>query len=167
MTTFPQKRGFTLIETLFYVAILIVATIVVVGSFLSLRNVLERNRMERIIATAGYTVLDRVARTAQAGTSVDTAASTLDETSSILTLLSGATTTTFSISEDTISMTQNGDALGALTPPGVAVTEFRVFHFTNSFSEGIRIKLSLTSTSTVASTTETFFTTAVLRGSYE
>lgn len=168
MRTFQQRnRGFTLIEVLVYLAVLVTVSVVVVVTFISLKDVFERNRVDRAMGSAAYAILDRVIHEAQAGTSIDVLASTLNATSSMLVILDEATTTTFAMSGGVVGVTKNGVDEGPLNPSEISVTMFRASRFANAFSEGVRVELWLSSSSTVASTTKKFYGVGVLRGSYE
>jgi type II secretory pathway pseudopilin PulG len=163
-----REHGFTLLEVLIYIGILLLALTVVVGIFFSLNTVFERNRVERTLAHAAQSVLDRVIYDAYRATTVDTLNSVLNASSSRLTLTQGAATTTaFYIATGTVMVAVNGVEEGPLLPSDVSVDALTFHHFANTFSEAVRVGLTLSVSSKAASTTQTFYTTVVLRSSYE
>lgn len=161
------SRGVTLIEVLVYAAVLVTLATALVASMISLRSVLERNARERALATAAGNVMERFTRDVRDADSVNVLLSTLQATSSVLVLESGATTTTYSLQNGALMLEVEGAVLGALTPDDVRVTKWSVVRYDGSSSDMVRAELELSVTGKYASSTETFALSSVLRGSYE
>lgn len=162
-----NKKGFTLIEVLVYIAVLILATMVMVSLFLSLSTTLSRNQVERELSQTAQVALEKIVRDIRSATTADTA--TVNQLT--LQTLGGATTTIFTLSGSSVTMNLNGVDYGPLTSDSVSVDDlvFTKYEAPGAELETILVRAALTlSVSTrVASTTQTYYTSAVLRGSYE
>lgn len=163
-----HKKGFTLIEMLVYLAILILATTTVVMAFLSLRTLFERNKSERKLSDAATLILERFVREARSAKSATVLAS--DAVDFDL----SPTTTRFYLAGTDIKMRTSvgGTALfdEALDSPSVVVSSLRFTKYSitgTATSTAVHIDLGLVVPGVYASTTKLFQTTAVLRGSYE
>lgn len=155
------------IDTIVYAAVLVILTSAAVTAVISLNTVFERNKSERVLMNAGALVIERFTRDARDAGSVNVPLSALAASSSVLVLENGATTTTYSVVGGTIMLDVEGVSYGALTPSDVVVRNFSVVRYSGTKSEAVRLTLDLGIRDRFASTTETFYSTAVLRGSYE
>lgn len=160
-------HGFTLVEMLIYIAVLSIAVIAMITTFLTYRTILLRNEVERAVSHNAQVVLERLTRDIHEAESVDTSVSgqiTLQTADS-------ATTTVYALSGDTIVLTVNGNNLGALVEDDVTITAFTNIEYENVASEIpttlVRVTLGLEAVNAVATTTKTYNTSAVLRGMYE
>jgi type II secretory pathway pseudopilin PulG len=166
MNTRPS-HGMTALELLIYAAVLSVLTIAVIVTFVSLRTVFEKTRVERVVTNAGVTSIDRLVRDIRDADTVNTLLSTLDATSSVLVLENGATTTTYRVGGGVLTLEVEGVVKGALTPDTAQVTNFAAVRYGGVSSDMVRVTLDLAVVGPFASTTKRFSGAAVLRGSYE
>lgn len=167
MHYFHIKQGFSLIEVLVYLAVTVTLAGALVTSFLSLNTVLARNATERTLTQNAQTSLERMVRGIRSADSVNLSLSTLNTSFGTLTLTEGATSTRFFISGGTLSMSVNGAGTGPLTDDGVIVRDVVFNRYVASTTEMVRVSLTLSTIGKSASSTRTFYTSAVLRGSYE
>lgn len=162
-----NRKGFTLIEVLVYIAVLILAVLVMVSLFLSLSTVLSRNQVERELSQTAQVTLEKMVRDIRAAATADTTVAN----QLTLQTIGGATTTQFALSGNSVVMNLNGTNLGTLTSNTVSVDDlvFTKYETLGAELETILVRVALTlSVSTkAASTTQTYYTSAVLRGSYE
>lgn len=162
-----NRKGFTLIEVLVYIAVLIIAVLVMVSLFLSLSTVLSRNQVERELSQTAQVTLEKMVRDIRAAATADTTVAN----QLTLQTIGGATTTQFALSGNSVVMNLNGTNLGTLTSNTVSVDDlvFTKYETLGAELETILVRVALTlSVSTkAASTTQTYYTSAVLRGSYE
>ena len=161
------KRGFSLIEMLVYIAVLVSVTLAGVLTYLSLSTNLVRYETERAMSHAAQVSLERMVRDIREATSIDLGLSTLGTSPGVLTLVSGATTTKFSLSSGNVLLTRNGVDIGPLTNDNVTVNQLLFRRYSGTSTELIRIALTLSASNKAASTTQTFYSSAVLRGTYE
>lgn len=160
-------RGFSLVEMMVYLAVLVLIAGALITTFLSLDTTLVRNKTDRELTHAASVSMERLVRDIRSADRVDTVASTLGATSSVLVLDGGATTTSFYLSSGKLVVSVNGTEIGPLTSDAVTVNSFTANRFVGTTTEMVRVSLSLSAESKAASSTRTFYTSAVLRGSYE
>jgi len=162
-------QGFSLIEMLVYIAILILAVVAMVVSFLSFNASLVRNQAYRELTHVANLTLDRMVRDIRAAASADTTVSN----QITLSTEGGATTTVYALSNDTVNLTVNGKNLGTLTEDDVKVEDLTFSKFENIGTElettlvRVQMTLSMASTTKWATTTSIYYTSAVMRGDYE
>jgi type II secretory pathway pseudopilin PulG len=161
------KRGFSIIEMLVYIAVLVSVTLAGVLTYLSLSTNLVRYETERAMSHAAQVSLERMVRDIREATSIDLGLSTLGTSPGVLTLVSGATTTKFSLSSGNVLLSRNGVDIGPLTNDNVTVSQLLFTRYSGTATELIRIALTLSASNKAASTTQTFYSSAVLRGTYE
>ena len=166
-TQYLQKSGMSIIELLVYLSVLVLLAVTAVSAMISLNLVFERNKSERILTDTATTIGERLSRDIRDANQVNTVLSTLNATSSVLVLVNGATTTTYSVSNGALMLDVKGVSLGALTPYGTQVKKFSAVRYSTTKSDAVRVTLDLATTGSYASTTETFYIASVLRGSYE
>ena len=168
---YKKTAGFSLIEVLIYVFILVIISAVVASTFLGLNRVLLRNKIERELTKSAAVALETMVRSVREAVTVDGGASTLGTSPGVLVVDSIATTTRFYMSSDKVYVEINGSTVGPLTTDETEVTDLSFIHYEGSGTEVetelVRISLTLSVNSKAASTTKTFYTSAVLRGSYE
>ncbi len=162
-----SNRGFTLIEILFYIAIMVLLSGAFVTTFLSLDTVLVRNRTERELSQSASVSLERIVRDIRASNSVNAGLSSFGTSPGVLTLVEQSTTTRFYLSGGSLLVNVNGTEIGPLTSGAVTVQDLTFYKYTGSTTDMVRVGLTLSAQSKGASSTRTFYTSAVLRGSYE
>ncbi|HEU4677668.1 MAG TPA: type II secretion system protein [Candidatus Paceibacterota bacterium] len=162
-----NKRGFTLIEMLVYVSVMLLIAVGLITTFHSLDTVLLKNRDDRALTESASVALERMGSALRGATIVDTGASTLGTSPGVLTLIAGATTTTFSLSGGRVILSENGEEVGPLTGSDVTVDDLRFTHYVGTATELVRVALTLTRVGSVSTSTRTFYSSEVLRGSYE
>ena len=169
-----KSSGFTLVETIFYLAFLVILLGVVIMLIISVAQTYQTIQATKNLESSAIFSLERMSRDIRNATSVNVAQSTLaSSTAGVLVLntldaSSTAQTLKFYIATSTkaVSVDYSGAYVGPLTLSGVTVNtlEFRLTTSTNS--QAVKIDLGLTSVVGGASTTKNFYTTVVLRGSY-
>jgi Tfp pilus assembly protein PilW len=162
-----NTRAFSLVEVLIYVAVTVLVSLAGVLTYLSLDSALLRHATERSVNHAAQVALERISRELHSASTVDTLSSVLGVSPSVLVLDAGATTTMFSVTGSTLMLTQNGVVLGPLTSDSVIVEDFTVNRYVGTSTELVRVGITLSAETKAASTTRTYYTSAVLRGSYE
>lgn len=160
-------HGFTLVEVLVYIAVLVVVAMGGVASLLGLSSSIARNTMAREMNESAALTLERIVRDIRNSETVDTGASTLGSSPGEIALVNGATTTSFSVSGGRIIIEENGTVLGPISDDSVTVDSFVARHYTSVNTELVRVVFTLSYTSGRYSDTRTYYGSAVLRGSYE
>jgi type II secretory pathway pseudopilin PulG len=162
-----SARGFSLIEMLVYLAILMI----VVGASLTLLFTLDdrirEQRANQLVVQSAQSTLEHILSSVRAADVVNTVGSTLNTTPGVLALTQGATTTTYAIVNGDISVTRNGVSLGSLTDEAVTVSQLRFFSYDNGDTEFVRVVFTLSAQVGDTTVTKTYRGGATLRGSYE
>lgn len=161
------RRGFSLVEVLVYLAVTVLITVAGVSTYLSLDTVLLRNVTERALTHEASASLERIVRTIRDADQVNVVLSSFDVSMGSLTLDTISTTTSFSVSGGHLTVSENGVLLGQLTSDTVTVDDLVFTRYTNAETELVRVALTLSVSNKAASSTRTFYTSAVPRGAYE
>jgi hypothetical protein len=150
-----------------YLGVTVLVTLAGVSTFLSLDTVLLRNSTERTLAHEASVALERMVRTIRDADSIHLGLSSFDVNMGSLALDTMGTTTVFSVSNGNLTVAENGLPLGDITSDSVTVENVVYTRYTNTDTELVRVALTLSTSNKAASSTRTFFTSAVLRGSYD
>ncbi len=164
----PTIQGFSLVEILVYIAVLVFVTMAGILTYLSLSTTLVRYETERAVSHAAQVTLERIVRDIRGATSITAAQSSFGTSSPpSLTLVASGTTTKFSLVGGNVMLTQNGVDIGPLTSEDITVDQLYFMRYTGVTTELVRVVLTLSASNKAASTTRTFYGSGVLRGSYE
>lgn len=166
-TTVKKNGGFSLVEVMVYIAVTVLVAGALVTTFISLDDVLFRNKTERELTHSASVSLERMTRAIRSADSVNTGLSTLGVSPGALALTESGTTTEFYTSGSSLMLSVNGTELGPLTSDAVTVQSVVFNRYTGSTTEMVRVALTLSAVGKASSSTRTFYTSAVLRGSYE
>lgn len=164
------QRGFTLVEMLVYMAILVVVVGASVTLLLSLSQYVQYQRAYQAVLVDGTTVLERFLLDARSAATVNVLASTLADPNGVLVLETAgtpATTTLFSVVDGAVVVSINGVTLGPITTDAVSVPRLTFFHYDSGRTETVRVRLTLTATVGATTVSRDFFATTVLNNSYE
>lgn len=148
-----------------YVAILAVVSVGAVGLLLSLSNLFQLYRTQKILFDSSVTVMERIATEIRTADSVDVS-SVFNVPNSSLTLDRSGSLVTFAISGDDLEVVSGGVLEGQLNRSEVTVDHFFVYHYTTSDTEMARIRIRLTATTENHTATNEYEFAANIRGSY-
>jgi Tfp pilus assembly protein PilW len=160
-------RGFSLVEVLVYMAVFVVVAGAMVTTFLSFDTVFLRNRTERVLTHEARASLEYISRAIKQADSINAGLSAFDTSPGALALIDGATTTRLYVSGGVLMLSVNGSDVGPLTSDAVTIEDITFNHQSGTVSDFVRVGLTLSTSNKAASTTKTFYTSGVLRGSYE
>lgn len=161
-TIHQTSRGFTLVEMIVYIAILMLVALGVVAALLSLDDLLAKYRAEQLVFRSSTTVIERVLHDIRKADTVTAADSNNPGT---LTLSDDGDSASYSLSSGAVRLAQNGSDVGALTENGVTVSELRFYDYAST-TEFVRMQMTLSATVGESTVTRTFNAGATLRGSY-
>ena len=169
---FP-KRGFSLVETLFYVALLALSLLVVMQTLLVLTRSYAAFRAAGRIERDAALSLERMVREVRGANNIADAGSVFGVHPGRLrlnttTAAGAARTVEFSVSGGALLLeeAEDGTAAGALTSSTTTVSNLVFRKITTTRSQGVKIEMTLSSGSGAAARSERFYATAVLRNSY-
>lgn len=160
--------GFTLAEMVMYISILIIVLITVILAIVGIMKVYTFTQAQTRIGRAAEITLARMTREVRFADSADTVVSSFGTHPGALALTSSnpTRTTKFYLDNGTMKFDEDGAYAGDLTPEKVFVSSFIVRHIQVDSSDAVRIEMTLDASGRTGTTSETFYATAVMRGSY-
>ena len=151
------KRGFSLIEMLVYISILVFMLVIILEIIISITQKDRIIESKRNIENSAALTLERVTREVRESTAISVPSSTR------LVLTESDGTIEFYLSDARIFLKENGIDIGALTSSSTRVTSLNFIRFASSTSEGVRVLMTLESGTTTDYQMESFYTSAIKR----
>ena len=161
-----KKAGFSLIESLIYIAIIAIMTALIVNILLSTVKSYNSLKISRNINNSAITSLERIIREIKASDDIDVVNSVFDVNPGKLTVKNATTTSEFYLDGSVLKIKENGIDAGALTHNEVFVDNIVFSMADNGTSKGIKIEMTLSSSHQNLSKTKKFYSFGVLRNSY-
>lgn len=166
-----KDKGFSLIEMLVYVGILALILVLLVNALLLVGSVRGRLGASRELNRSAVTALERMTRDIQSATSTNDAQSSFGSHPGQLTVegfdsAGTPTAITFALNGTTLEVSEGGSVVGDLTGDDTEVTSLIFRKITTVISTAVRIEMTLQAGTGASQQTETFYATAILRGSY-
>lgn len=166
-----SARAFTLVELLIYIGALILALAVVVAAIAGFSRASRRVAVSQSLARSGATAMERIVRDVRNAQSIDQTGSVFGAHPGRLTIVTqtapGVTTATeFRAIDGTVEVLEDGTRTGTITGDGVTVEQLVFYRIETPHSEAVRIVLTLSKETSASTVTATFYSAAVLRGSY-
>jgi len=160
-----MKKGFTLIEMIFYVAIVALVLLVIVNMILVVAWSNREFRVSRSIQNASVTAIERISR------DIQDAKNASQSTSDSLSLdiedgQENTKTIDFVLTNGRIHVLEDSTDLGPITPDNVEITGLTFDLVTASTTQLVRTEISISSNIGSVSKSESFYTSAVLKGTY-
>lgn len=159
-----RLQGFSLIELVVYMGILVLVSAGSVTLLLSLQNQVYRYQANQALTRNATSVLERVMFDIRASDTIS--GGTFGSNPGALTILNGATSTAYTVSGGNLYVSVNGGTSAPLTGDPVSAASVVFDQFSNGVSKAVRIKVTLQTTVRGVSVSETFTDTAVLLSSY-
>lgn len=165
-----RDGGVSIIETIIYVSILAVVSVLVVNMLIAMFTTFTHARIKKRLVSEGGGALERIVREIRLASSVSDSGLEVDLSSVELNTVTSWTDTTSITKEFYVTNSQlfiqEGAIVQELTSPDVSITRFRVYKIATTNSEALKVELVLSLGSGSDQISQTFFTTVVLRGSY-
>jgi len=170
MKTNINTRGFSLVETIIYIAILSIIVSALVVTAVSLLNTFTRLRAAQDISQASTVTLERLTRELRFANAVDTGASTLGSNPGTLVLHTvdasdTPTTVTTTLSGGRVMMQMGSGALVPLTHANVTISNLTFTHVVGTETEAVRVDLTAERAVKGATSTKQYRTFVVLDAS--
>ncbi len=163
-----MEKGFSLAEVLVYLSILTVVLLILIGSLIMMAQVQERVVAGKALERSAVISLDRFLREVRLSDSICRAGSVFDESESVLVLNNESVFGGIRFYTDNGSLYIEKEGLThRLTHKNTEVREFIITEIESGGIESIRVEVVLEHPYSDGSVEQRFFTTAILRGSYE
>ncbi len=160
-----------MIELLVYTFILVLLLSAIMYALIAISGLYRSIKSATVIKAAAQVTLERMVRDIRAASSVDIPNSVFNASPGQLTLnafddADATTTTRFNLVGDIPHVAEDGVDQGPLASDAVRVTSLIFRPIASAKSSGIKIEMQIESGSGKDYRAETFYSTAVLRGSY-
>ena len=169
------QQGFTLIETLVYVALLGIVSIFITDSLIKIVSTYQRVRAEREVASNARLLLETVVKNISTAQEIYAPTSRFNNNSGQLSLITPLDPTSqhtlayidFWNDAGQLLMRREGTAVAVLSSATANVTQFRVERiFQGLGREAVNISLSVSYAPIPSTASTTLFATISLRGNY-
>lgn len=162
---FNTVRGFSLVEMLIYVSLLVVILAVVINVVFSFTRPYEQLRALRAAEHTGLSSMERMMRDIHNAASVDLAQSNFNVATGTLTVVNASSTTKFYLSDGQLRVDVDGSYVGPLSVSNGKVSSL-VFRFSSTTeSQAIKIDMTVDGVQGNATKTKKFHSTAILKKS--
>lgn len=167
-----NQKGFTLVETIVYLALFVILLVGIINSVLMLTGSYRNVRVSRSIESSAINTMDRIIREVRNADSIDYSQSNFGINPSALSLNTidesgNSGTVRFYVQGNRVYLQENGVVSGPLTNANVTVSSLVFRNITSTSSTAVKVEMSISSTSTNSVfITRDFQGTAVIRGSY-
>lgn len=166
--------GFSVLELVIYIAVLVTALAVVVDSLLRVQPVLARGRLLRSVNTSGEFIMQKMIREIRLANNIDAASSAFDAHPGALALDTVVsftdetpTTAVISLNSGQLQIQRSGQSAEILNYSDVDVTNIIFRNVTqSSVSKAVKIELTLEARKGTSTVTSNFYGTAILKNSY-
>lgn len=167
-----MKRGFSLIEAVVYIAMLSAVLVLFAGIVLAVSGSYAKHAVLRSMDVAGITAMERMTREIRGASSVDAAGSTLGVTPGVLSLnralpAGGSSKISFQVTGQNIQVKVDNADQGTLLPPEVTVSSLIFRQIDSGKSQAVKIEMSLAGSIGNATSSGSYYSTVILRGSYK
>lgn len=167
------KGGFTLLEALLYVVLLVIISVFVVGAILSMARAASEVRLSRAINNSAAVSLERMVRDIREADEIDETGSIFGTHPGRLTLRASdddgnSTTTEFELdADDILTVEVNAGGQAPLTAEELEVSNLIFRQIVSSSSRAVKIELAMRNRRGKRIIERNYYDTAVLRGTYE
>lgn len=158
-----KRSGFSLIESIIYLAILSTMVVVVVNVLLITAKSYGNLKTSRNINNSVITSFERMTRDIKSADDIVVVESVFDTHPGKLTIQSGATTTEFYLSNGILRVKENTVDTGPLTQQESSIDNLVFKLLDNGTSKAVRIEMTMSIIYKNITKTKKFYTTAVLR----
>lgn len=159
-----NKGGFTLIEIMFYIALLVLLTLAVISALVSMTQYFKEVRIQTDFV-GGASIVERISREVrQAGgiSSITGSSLKLDSKDD----LGNNKTVEFLLSGSNLGVLENNVLMGNLNASSLEITAISFIEITTTAGKAIKLSLSVKSTRDSTGRIQSFYDTIVLRGDY-
>ncbi len=158
-----------MVEVLIYMTILTVILSILIGSLIMVAHVQERVIAGKALDRSAVVALDRILREVRLSDSIDRIVAVFDDPESVLAVNSESVTGVirFYVSEEGSLYVEKEGGSHRLTHRDTEVQVFRVEEIDAGETEAVKVELTLSHSYSSGSIVQSFYVTAILRGSYE
>ena len=166
-----EKRGFTLVETLFYAAGLVVLILAMSGFLYYMYDWYQSVTIAPRIDRIGVSLVDKIVKDIRSGTSV-AGSSLFNNNNGYITINTVVNTSNFTkyfaLNNGTLTYQYNDGATSYISPSGVTISRFYLTSTSTAVSKGIKFDIDISYRLRATGTsTRTYSGFGIMRQSYE
>ena len=163
-----KQKGFSILEMLIYISILVLMLAVVMNAIVAVTRSERLIKSLRQIEDSAVLAIERIGREVRGAESVNTGSSTLGAHPGRLVLeglddAGSPRTVEFYLSDGRLILKENGADVGPLTQADAVITNLVFRYFSGASSAGVRTEMTLESGTSTSYRSEKFYSTAVIR----
>ena len=155
-------------EMLVYVGILVIISLLLINTVFTFSQSYRGLSALRLAEHSGIDSMERMTRDIRQASSVDSSHSTFGGTAGVLTLVSTSggfsTTTKFYLSNSILKVDVNGVYFGPLSLSSSTVTALTFTLLSSAVSDGVKVDMTVQSTSGVMTKIKKYHSTIILKG---
>lgn len=158
------NKGYTLLETIFYIALFAILTMAVMSSLITMTKGFKETSLQTDLVQSSL-MIERISRDIKQANSInsigttDLKLNTKDESGNSKTIR-------FLLSGSNIQLYENDILIGNLNTPNILVTGLTFTEITTPVAKAVKTVLSVKSTKDMNNRIKNFYSTVVLRGDY-
>lgn len=164
MNNKQTQRGFSLVEMLVYIAILLIVSTASVTFMISLNDFVSQYRVETALYRSSTSAMEQILVALRQADSYDAIGSVTADADGVLSIANGATSTVIARNTDELELTIDGVVYGNMLADSVDVTSFYVYEYAVGEGNMVRVRLSLTATVNGVTKDITLYGGSVIRG---
>jgi len=159
-----QRAGFSVIETIFYIAFFALLSLLVIQTLLTMTKSFKQTAIEGDFLRSLH-IMERISREIKQATSINT----ISSTDLILNTKDSAgadKTIQFQLSGTNIRLVNNGAFTGNINSDDIVVTALSFTEVSTAVGDAVKVSLSVRSANDTTGRVETLYDTVTLRGMY-
>lgn len=160
----PQNKGYTLLETIFYIVLFAILSISVINSMIIMTKAFKETTIQAEL-TQGGKIMERISREIRQAyqiNSINTNSLKLNTTNDAGT----NKTVEFSLSNSNVRFLENDIFIGNLNTQNIVVTNLVFTQINTTKGSAVKIVLTVRSNNDLLNRNRDFYNTVVLRGDY-
>lgn len=158
------KGGFSLIEVLFYIALMAILSVLVINAIITMTKSFKETTIKTELKESSA-IMEKISREIKQANSISTITST-DLKLNTTDEGGAAKTVEFLLSGTNLQYLENNVLTGNLNTPNISVTGITFTQVSTAEGQAVKVSLTVRSASDSLSRTFDFYNTLVLRGSY-
>jgi hypothetical protein len=171
MYTITNKKGFTLVETLFYIAGLVLLLAVISMVFIYMYDWYRAVTIVPRVDQVGMTLVDKIVKDIHSSSTINPGSSSLGTTNGSISLTGSVNlvnvTKNYSIVGNCITYQQDSGAISCISPNGITITRFYLIEVDSPISKALKFDIDISYSTKQGTTTRTYSSFAILKQSYE
>jgi len=159
LSIFKNKKGYSMVELMIYLALLITVSVLVVDNIISLFKNYSIVKSNQEIEYNAINILDKLTRDTRRSKNVILNQSSFEIPQGAVALNTASNTIKFYLEDNKIKYMQDGNFVDNLSTKSVTVNNFKIYYISSTSTEAIRVELGLN----IKSLYKNFYTTIQLR----